>query len=252
VTARSIPALLDALLAADPSRPFVTYYDDGTGERTELSVKSFANWVAKTANLTQQGLSAEPGDRIALALPTHWQGLVWLCAAWSCGLVVTFEPAEVSGADLAVVGPEGLGQGWSPGHTVALSLQPMGRGLAAPAAGVVDFATEVLGYPDAFFATDPVTADTPALQGMGAVLTQGQLVEQSTGVAARLELGAVPRLLTDANPCSSDGYATALLAPMVTGGSVVLVRNPDPGRTGKRVAQERVSAVSTGFSVPAG
>ena len=34
---------------------------------------TFANWVAKTANLLQGDLAAEPGDRLALLLPAHWQ-----------------------------------------------------------------------------------------------------------------------------------------------------------------------------------
>src|SRR3546814_13660057 len=38
-------------LAADPGQPLVTFYDDTSGERTELSVKTYANWVSKTANL---------------------------------------------------------------------------------------------------------------------------------------------------------------------------------------------------------
>src|SRR5690606_33707705 len=52
--------LLSSALAADPGRPLVTFYDDATGERVELSVATFAYWVAKTANLLQDELSAEP------------------------------------------------------------------------------------------------------------------------------------------------------------------------------------------------
>ena len=62
--------LLNAL-TADPARPFVTFYDDTTGERTELSVRTFDNWVAKTANLLQDELSASLGSTLAVALPTH-------------------------------------------------------------------------------------------------------------------------------------------------------------------------------------
>ena len=34
---------------------------DATGERVELSVATYANWVSKTANMLQDGLAAEPG-----------------------------------------------------------------------------------------------------------------------------------------------------------------------------------------------
>ena len=38
-------------LRADSSRPLITFYDDATGERVELSVTTYANWVAKVASL---------------------------------------------------------------------------------------------------------------------------------------------------------------------------------------------------------
>ena len=53
--------LLDAALRRDPARPLITFYDDATDERTELSVTTFANWVAKTANLARDDLGLEPG-----------------------------------------------------------------------------------------------------------------------------------------------------------------------------------------------
>src|SRR5262249_10238292 len=83
------PLIVPELLkTADPVRPLVTFYDDATGERIELSATTFGNWVAKTANLLVDELDAEPGDRIALDLPPHWQTAVWLFAAWSAGLHV--------------------------------------------------------------------------------------------------------------------------------------------------------------------
>ena len=52
----TFPRLLDAALRSDPARPLVTFYDDATGERIELSVTTYANWVAKTASLLQDEL----------------------------------------------------------------------------------------------------------------------------------------------------------------------------------------------------
>lgn len=95
-TDRTPADLLRSALAADPGRPLVTFYDDATGERVELSVATFANWVAKTANLLQGDLGAEPGDRLALLLPAHWQSAVWLLACASVGVV-----AEVGGDPVA-------------------------------------------------------------------------------------------------------------------------------------------------------
>ena len=52
----TFPAALAATLRTDPGRPLVTFYDDATGERVELSVATYANWVAKTAGLVQDEL----------------------------------------------------------------------------------------------------------------------------------------------------------------------------------------------------
>ena len=47
----TVGARLAAFVAVDPTRPLLTWYDDGNGERVELSGATLANWVAKTANL---------------------------------------------------------------------------------------------------------------------------------------------------------------------------------------------------------
>ena len=43
--------MLTASLRRDGTRPLLTWYDDASGERIELSVATAANWAAKTANL---------------------------------------------------------------------------------------------------------------------------------------------------------------------------------------------------------
>ena len=63
---RSPPLLAEPCCAPTPARPLVTFYDDATGERVELSVATYANWVAKTAGLAQDELDARarrPGAR---------------------------------------------------------------------------------------------------------------------------------------------------------------------------------------------
>ena len=59
--------VLVSRLRMDPGRPLVTFYDDDTGERTELSVTTYANWVAKTAGVLTDDLGLDTGDRVALA-----------------------------------------------------------------------------------------------------------------------------------------------------------------------------------------
>ena len=73
VTRRAVTTFEQVLVSRlrnDPGQPLVTFYDDATGERTELSVTTYANWVAKTAGVLIDDLGLDAGDRVALDLPT--------------------------------------------------------------------------------------------------------------------------------------------------------------------------------------
>jgi acyl-CoA synthetase (AMP-forming)/AMP-acid ligase II len=55
----------------------VTFYDDRTDERVELSAWTFDNWVAKTANLLRDDLAVEPGSTLSLDdLQTRCDGVL--------------------------------------------------------------------------------------------------------------------------------------------------------------------------------
>ncbi len=110
----------------------MTFYDDATGERVELSVATYANWVAKTAGLAQDELDAERGGLLLVDLPTHWLGAVWLGAAWTLGLAVTDDPSAVERADLVVCGPDGVES-----YAAHAARAPGRRAVAAPARGTV-------------------------------------------------------------------------------------------------------------------
>ncbi|WP_157011798.1 TIGR03089 family protein, partial [Mycobacterium celatum] len=81
-------AILDPMLRADPVGPRITYYDDATGERIELSAVTLANWAAKTGNLLRDELGAGSGSRVAVLLPTHWQTAAVLFGVWWIGAEV--------------------------------------------------------------------------------------------------------------------------------------------------------------------
>ncbi|MEU6058701.1 TIGR03089 family protein [Streptomyces sp. NPDC047097] len=236
--------LLRSALAADPARPLVTFYDDATGERVELSVATFANWVAKTANLLQDGLSAEPGERVALLLPAHWQTAVWLVACASVGVV-----ADVGGdpslADHVVAGPDRLADGLAcPGERLALSLAPLGRRFPAAPEGYDDYAVEVPTQGDVFAPYVPVDPDTPALAVGGAELTGAELVERARADAGRLGLTAGSRVLSALPYDGWEGLSAGLYAPLAAGASVVLCRNLDrlgAAELEKRVGSERIT-----------
>ena len=78
-------ALLDPLLRDNPAGPRITYYDDATGERVELSTATLANWAAKTANLLRDELGAGQGTRVGVLLPAHWQTAAVLLGIWWIG-----------------------------------------------------------------------------------------------------------------------------------------------------------------------
>lgn len=75
----------------------MTWYDDATGERIELSVTTAANWAAKTANL----LAEDDVTSVRLDPPAHWLTVVATLGAWVAGLpldeggeVLPGDPAE--------------------------------------------------------------------------------------------------------------------------------------------------------------
>ena len=243
-TDRTPADLLTSALAADPGRPLVTFYDDATGERVELSVATFANWVAKTANLLQGDLSVEPGDRVALLLPAHWQTAVWLLACASVGAVadVAGDPAA---ADVVVSGPDTLEAARAcRGERVALALRPLGGRFPQPPQGVLDYAVEVPGQGDRF--TSPYGGES-ALIVAGAEFSGAEVVQKALADSAELDLtGPGSRLLSGLPYDTWEGLSAGLFAPLASGGSVVLCRNLerlDEGALAKRIESEKVTAV---------
>jgi uncharacterized protein (TIGR03089 family) len=229
----TFPQLLAGLLTGGAARPLVTFYDDRTGERTELSVATYANWVAKVSSLLADELDLERGQRLLVDLPAHWLGTVALGAAWNCGLEVVWE----GDADAVVTGPEGLGR-WA--HlaaerpVVASALLPLAGGFAEPLPpGVHDLGIEVWSQPDAFVPWDPPRPDDLAAAG----LTQAELWR--TAAAGDPHGGG--RLLSESNPASPSGLVS-FTGPLSSNGSLVLVVNASVERLARIAADERVSA----------
>ena len=236
--------LLTAELRRDPGRPFLTWYDERTGERVELSVTTYANWVAKTASLLTEEHDLEKGDLLMVDLPAHWLGPVFLGAAWLAGLVVTFpQPGDEGGKepDAVVCGPDGLAA-WADRAgdvpVLACSLLPMGVRFAdALPPDVHDVGLEVWSQPDSFIPYDPPGPDDVALLLATGQMTQDEL--WSSVAAGRAPTGG-DRLLTGANPASPPGVA-ALAEPLVRSGSLVLVAGARPDRLDAIAESERVT-----------
>src|SRR5215469_9524557 len=92
-----VPALLARSAADEVDRPLLTFYDDATGERTELSAAALGGWASRTAALLHEGCGLGSGDRVASLLPPHWQTGAVLLGAWSAGLAVSFRLAATAG-----------------------------------------------------------------------------------------------------------------------------------------------------------
>jgi acyl-CoA synthetase (AMP-forming)/AMP-acid ligase II len=205
--------MLSAELRRDPSRPLVTWYDDASGERVELSVATTANWVVKAANYLFDEHGVAAGEHISIDAPSHWMALVTALAAWTVGATIDLSPA-----------------------ILALPGEPK------------DFAQLVLPQPDVLLAP-PVDPDSTALVAGDRSWTAGELAAAARHAAAAHGLGTGTRVLSTLAVDSVDGMDASLLVPLAAGGSVVLVAHADPDRLVARAAGERVTHTA-GVTVP--
>lgn len=246
----TMPGLWRTAHALGPARPFLTYYDDQTGERVELSFATFDNWVAKTANLMQDELALAPGDEVALLLPTHWQTPIWLVACWTAGVVATVGEAgsaaaaeAVARAAVVVAGPESLDAALAcSGERIALALRPLGAPFTTVPAGFTDYAAVVPGCPDSFAAYEAVTGATTALVADGKTWSHAELAADAADAASRWGLSASSRVLAGCGNATYPEIRAALTTELAAGASLVLCRNVDPARLPGRMAAEKVTA----------
>ncbi len=228
--------VLAAQLRHEPGRPFITFYDQDSGERIELSMTTYANWVAKAAGLLAEEGDLERGQTLRLDLPPHWMVPVFAGAAWSIGAAVSFE----GDGDVVVCGPDTLTQWAESGHdqVFACALAPLGGRFADGVPhGVHDVGIEIWSQPDAFTAWDAPGGDDVAVVGPEGSLSQNAMMRAAT-VGTLLTDGG--RLLSVAGPASPPEVAT-FTEPLVRGGSLVLIRNPHPDLLDGVADAERVT-----------
>lgn len=193
--------LLQACLRRDSARPFVTWYDDATGERVELSVATVANWAAKTANL----LRDDDVEAVRLEPAGHWLAAVAALGAWTAGVPVD---------------DDGDGDGL-PGDVRA-------------------FTPRVLAQPDVLLLPPPAP-ESPALRGGGREWSLQSLADAAVHAAAQHGIGTGARILSTLALDTLDGLDVGLLIPLAVDGSVVLVANPDERKLARRAADERAT-----------
>jgi uncharacterized protein (TIGR03089 family) len=240
-----------AAVGRDPTTPLVTFYDDASGDRTELSGATLDNWVAKTANLLVDGAGLGTGDTVAVLLPPHWQTAAILLGAWAAGLAVDLGDAPQP-VDALFTTPQRAeaAASWPAVDRYATGLSPLAGPLREAPSGYVDYVVEVRPFGDRFVAVQPVTGSDRAVLGFSAptggpgaggsaARTHRELCGAATARAADLGIRAGDRVLVDARAYPDP--ADWLLAPLVAGASVVLCANSDAERLPGRTDTEKVT-----------
>lgn len=233
----TLDAVLRSALDSRGPEPFLTYYDLGSGERTELSLVSFANWVDKTAHLLTEEYALDEGDQVALTLakqaPAHWVTLIWATAIWQAGGCVLLNPSADSPTAgghptdglpvddrvvLEVIGP-GLKTRTTADQAMACSLHPLGLGFADPLpAGLEDYGLEVRTQPDSHVLVG-VDQTMPVWVQDGQQLSRAELIELARGGDAGRRLFRPAGGPDEARRL----FAEAVLGSLVQAGSAVIV-----------------------------
>lgn len=217
--------------AEDPAQPLLTWYDDVTGDRTELSGATLDNWVSKTANLLVDGLGLDRGDRAAVLLPPHWQTAAVLLGCWAAGVEVVTDGTKITNAkisaDVIFASADRVNEAeeWGASERFVLGLAPMALPMRTVPSGFVDYVTEVRTFGDRF-TPYPDQSDRA-------------LVERAAARAAELGLKAGDRVLVDAakHPDPLDW----LLAPLAGGATLVLCGALDTAKLDGRAEAEKVT-----------
>ncbi|WP_320065979.1 TIGR03089 family protein [Micromonospora sp. RTGN7] len=214
----------------DPARPLLTWYDDATGERTELSGATLANWVAKTANMLVDEIGAGPGESAGVLLPPHWQTAAVLLGCWAAGLTVTDGPAPVE-VLFAAADRVTEAEAWPSGERYALALAPFALPLREVPVGFADYVVSVRAHGDHF---------TPYPRGGP---QDAELLARAVTRATELGIARGDRVLLDA--AAHPDPVDWLLAPLTARATIVLCANLDQSRVDARVTTEKVTLALT-------
>ncbi|BCY05813.1 TIGR03089 family protein [Actinoplanes sp. L3-i22] len=239
----TIPQAFAEAVRRDPAAPLLTWYDDATGDRAELSGATLDNWVSKTANLLVDGVGLGHGDAVSLLLPPHWQTAAILLGVSAAGLAVDL--ADLGGdpqpVEALFTSPDRIERAatWATTDRFVTGLLPLAMPLGELPAGYTDFVTEVRNYGDHFRGT-PVDPADRAFAGP-VELSHQDVLDAAAERAGQLGFGAGDRVLIDVtiHPDPVDW----LLAPLLVGASAVLCANLDESKLDARATAEKVSLV---------
>jgi uncharacterized protein (TIGR03089 family) len=218
VTDADLWDLLTARRRTHGAEPLLTYVSGD--ERMELSAISTENGAAKVAGALADEFLLDPGARIAVHLPWHWQRSLWIGGIAAIG--GQCDPfGDPEGADLVVCtssDAESLASSASC-DVVVVSLHPFG--LTIPGSvpdGCIDASVVVRMQPDGFAARGRFTTVVP---DVGAN-------DERTVVVCSDERNA-------------DSWTWALPAPLVTGCSIIMCT--DESAAAAIAGQERATRI---------
>lgn len=230
--------IVRAAARTDPAKPRLTWYDQKSGERVELSATSLNNWVDKAAHFLSGELGLGPGSRVSISLPRHWLAAVCWLATDLVGAEPIMRPDST--ADVGVIGPDALTDPPANDEVVAISLKPMGASFSEPLpVAVRDFTLEVRGQPDHYPST-----------GSGDEAIGQRAIDQAESWA-----------LTEADRVASAGIweserdlVQSLVYPLAANGSVLWIWNPRVAELVTLIDAEGVTAwlghLPTGLVLP--
>lgn len=252
-TVTAVGALVAGQAAHDGARPLLTYYDDATGERTELTTAALGSLVARTATMLRDGCRLTSADRAAVLLPPHWQSAAVLLGAWATGVAVSHRSWATAGLTpshhtrhqtLGAVfvarnrldsRPETIPQAR---HRFVLGLAPDGAALDEVPDGYRDYLAEVGRYPEtvppywAVQHAEPASPDGTSYREWAGV---------AHGIAQSLGLRPGDRLMVDVS--KHDEPVKWLLAPLSASASIVICANLNPDGVDERIAAEGITHV---------
>ncbi|MGB3257150.1 MAG: TIGR03089 family protein [Ornithinimicrobium sp.] len=231
--------VLSRLIADDPTRPALTFYEDtpgeSSGERIELSRKVLGTWVSKAANALQEGLDCEPGTIVLLDVPApHWRLTYWALAIWSVGATLTLDASE--GADVMVTTAPHSEAARDADEVIAVSLPALSRSFGPGLrTGVMDEAREISSFGDSFTPWDEPEPTQAALVCAGERTAYTDVVPGPADRARRR------LLLTSTDPAL---FLRQMLGCWAGLGSAVLVRGSEPSLAEERMRSEGVDALA--------
>jgi uncharacterized protein (TIGR03089 family) len=186
----------------DPQRPFITTSFSDTG-RIELSVTTFLNGAAKSANAFRDVIDVEPGTDVQVDL-----GWTWQQAVWQAGALISGNDLVVQNPGVRIV-PAGASGATGPGEIFGISIDSWGR----PQGCEGEITAEVLGQPDGWM--------YPEFFGQ-----QQEIVESARQWGLERGASSGARMGIDTRNTEPSIFIPFLL-PLVFCGSIVLSDNLD-------------------------